>query len=47
MNVNDCSHWACNKVDITCVGCGAVICPVCLKEPVNCKYENKDTFCSS
>ena len=27
MNVNACSHWACNKADNTCVGCGAIICP--------------------
>lgn len=46
MDVNACSHWACNKADNTCVGCGAIICPVCLKEPVNCRCENKDTCCT-
>ena len=47
MNTNTCSHWACNKADNTCVGCGAIICPICLKEPVNCKCENKDICCTS
>ena len=47
MNTNTCSHWACNKADNTCVGCGTIICPICLKEPVNCKCENKDICCTS
>ena len=47
MNTDTCSHWACNKADNTCVGCGAIICPICLKEPVNCKCENKDICCTS
>ena len=47
MNADACSHWACNKADNTCVGCGAIICPECLKEPVNCRCENKDTCCTS
>lgn len=47
LNTNTCSHWACNKADNTCVGCGAIICPICLKEPLNCKCENKDFCCTS
>ena len=47
MNTNTCSHWACNKEDNTCVGCGAIICPIWLKVPVNCKCENKDNCCTS
>jgi hypothetical protein len=47
LNTNTCIHWACNKVDNTCVGCGAIICSTCLKEPVNCKCENKDICCTS
>ena len=46
MNTNTCNHWACNKEDNTCVGCGAIICPICLKVPVNCKCENKDICCT-
>ena len=47
LDIKTCNHWACNKADNTCVGCGAIICPVCLKEPVNCKCENKDICCTS
>ncbi len=47
MNTNACSHWACNAADNTCIGCGIIVCPLCLKEPVNCKCENKDTCCAS
>lgn len=47
MNVNTCNHWACNKADNTCAGCGVIVCPICLREPVNCKCENKDTCCTS
>ena len=45
LNPGRCIHWACNKADNTCVGCGAVICPTCLKEPMNCKCENKHICC--
>lgn len=45
LNSDRCIHWACNKADNTCVGCGAVICPTCLKEPKKCKCENKDICC--
>lgn len=47
LNNNTCSHWACNKADNTCVGCGTIICPICLKEPANCKCEGKDICCTS
>lgn len=46
-NSDTCSHWACNKADYTCGGCDAIICPICLKEPVNCRCENKDARCTS
>lgn len=44
MNTNACSHWACHREDYTCVRCGAIIRPKCLKEPENCKCENKDIY---
>ena len=47
LNANACSHWACNREDSRCVGCGTIICPECLKEPINCKCENKDNCCTS
>jgi hypothetical protein len=28
----ECKHWACNLKNNTCIGCGAVICSICLKE---------------
>jgi hypothetical protein len=43
----ECKHWACNKLNNTCVGCGAMICPVCLKESNSCKCENKDICCTN
>ena len=46
LNVNKCYHWACNKSN-TCVGCGAIICSICLKEQVECKCENTDVCCKS
>ena len=46
LNSNTCNHWSCNKADNTCVGCGTIICSICLKEPANCKCENKDICCT-
>jgi hypothetical protein len=43
---NRCNHWACNKYNNTCVGCGIPICPMCLKEPDDCRCENKEECCS-
>ena len=39
---NRCNHWACNKYNNTCVGCGTLVCPMCLKEPDDCRCENKE-----
>lgn len=44
-NTNKCSHWACNKYNNTCVGCGTVICPLCLEEPYKCECDNKEECC--
>ena len=46
LNRHGCNHWACNKADNTCVGCGTIICSICLKEPQNCKCESKDICCT-
>lgn len=43
--MNECKHWDCNLKNNSCIGSGTVICPLCLKEPLNCKYENKDNCC--
>jgi hypothetical protein len=43
---NRCNHWACNKYNNTCVGCGIPICPMRLKEPNDCRCENKEECCS-
>ena len=43
--MNECKHWACNLKDNTCIGCGTVVCPICLKETSDCKCENKDNYC--
>jgi hypothetical protein len=45
MAIDECKHWACNKQNNTCVGCGIIICPTCLLEPDNCKCENKEECC--
>lgn len=38
-------HWAFNLKNNTCIGCGNVICPFCLKEPPSdCRCENKDNY---
>ena len=36
-----------NQFNNTCVGCGVIICPVCLKESNSCKCENKDICCTN
>jgi len=38
-------HWVCNLKNNTCIGCGTIICPICLQEPFDCKCENKDNCC--
>jgi hypothetical protein len=40
--MNECKHWACNLKKNTCIGCGTVICRICLQEPSYCKCENKE-----
>lgn len=42
---DQCKHWGCNIKNNTCIGCGIIICSSCLKEPSQCKCENKDTCC--
>jgi hypothetical protein len=42
---NNCRHWACDASTKRCVGCGIIICPTCLLEPVDCICENKETCC--
>jgi hypothetical protein len=42
---NNCKHWACDAFTKRCVGCGTIICPACLQEPVHCTCENKETCC--
>jgi hypothetical protein len=42
---NNCKHWACDASTKRCVGCGTIICPACLQEPVHCTCENKETCC--
>ena len=39
--MNECKYWTYNLKDNTCIGCGNVICPICLQEPSNCRCENK------
>jgi hypothetical protein len=43
--MNECKHWGCNLKNNTCIGCGNVICPICLQEPSDCRCENKDNCC--
>ena len=43
--MNECKHWAYNLKDNTCIGCGTVVCPICMQEPFDCKCENKDNCC--
>lgn len=45
-NKQECRHWACKMSDNTRVGCGAIICLSCLKEPTFCHCENKSVCCS-
>jgi hypothetical protein len=40
--MNECKHSACNLKNNTCTGSGTVICPISLKEPLDCRCENKD-----
>lgn len=47
VSLSGCKHWGCNKADNTCVGCGIIICPICLQEPNNCNCENKEECCRS
>ena len=41
-----CKHWGCIVKNNTCTGCGAVICKLCLQEPLDCKCDNKDCCCN-
>lgn len=43
--MNQCKHWACNLKNKSCVGCGIIICPNCLREPSDCRCDNKDNCC--
>ncbi|MDR4512090.1 MAG: hypothetical protein MRJ93_10355 [Nitrososphaeraceae archaeon] len=43
--MNECKHWGCNLKNNTCIGCGTVICQLCLKEPFDCKCEKQDNCC--
>ncbi len=44
--MDTCKHWGCIVTSNTCIGCGAVICKLCLQEPLNCKCDNKDYCCN-
>ena len=44
--MNKCKHWACDLKTNTCIGCGNVICPICLKEPTHCNCENREDCCN-
>ena len=42
--MKNCKHWVGNLKNNTFIGCGNVICPICLQQPVSyCKCENKVT----
>jgi hypothetical protein len=45
--MGSCTHWGCAVGNNICIGCGVVICNFCLKEPKDCKCNNRDNCCKS
>lgn len=45
--MNECKHWGCDLKSNRCIGCGNIICSVCLKDPAKCDCDIKDNCCKT